>query len=134
MMTQPIQNFQQLASETRPAGGNDLNELGFAHNDRRVHEKRARYERAAMLANVLTDALLWIGRLYQRAAAAITANLKLRAAESQLMAMSDRELADLGLSRAEIPFAVRQVTGLEPELAGVATVGVAANQNMRRAA
>ena len=134
MMTQPIQTFQNLTSQTAPAGGNDLNDLGFAHNDRRLIERRARYERAALLANALTDALLWLGRQYKRATAAITANMKLRAAEAQLMAMSDRELADLGLCRAEIPFAIRQADGVTPAIDGVSTVGVAANQNLRRAA
>jgi uncharacterized protein YjiS (DUF1127 family) len=134
MMTQPIQKFQQLASEARPAGGNDLIKLGFGYDDRRVFEKRARYERAAMLANVLTDALLWAGRLCKRAVEAIRTSVKLRAAEDQLMAMSDRELADLGLCRAEIPFAIRQVSGMTPEIDGPAIAGAAANQNLRRAA
>ena len=109
MLTQPIQNFQQLTSEARTAGGNDLIKLGFAHDDRRVFEKRARYERAAMLANLLTDGLLWLGRQYGRVAGAIRENMKLRAAEAQLFRMSDRELADIGLTRADIAFAVREV-------------------------
>lgn len=134
MMTQPIQKFQTLTSETAPAGGNDLSKLGFAHDDRRVLEMRARYERAAWLANILTDAVLWLGRQYRRAAAAIKANMKLRAAEDQLYRMSDRELADLGLCRAEIPFAIRQPTGVSPEFDAVTGVAGAANQNLRRAA
>ena len=134
MMTQPIQNVQNLTSETAPAGGNDLSRLGFAHDDRRVFERRARYERAAQMANVVTDALLWVGRLYQRAAAGLKAGTKLRAAEAQLMAMSDRELADIGLCRSEIPFAVRQPIGLAPEFDGVTGLAGAANQNLRHAA
>src|SRR5689334_737730 len=104
MMTQPIQKFQQLTSEACTAGGNDLKKLGFSHDDRRVFEKRARYERAAMLADVLTDALLWVGRQYGRVAGAISENMKLRAAEAQLFRMSDRELSDIGLTRADIAF------------------------------
>jgi uncharacterized protein YjiS (DUF1127 family) len=134
MMTQPIQNFQSLTSETAPAGGNDLSKLGFAHDDRRVLERRARYERAAMLANVLTDAVLWLGRQVRRAVGAIKAGRKLRAAEAQLYRMSDRELADLGLCRSEIPFAIRQPSGVSPEFGGVTGAADAANQNLRHAA
>ena len=133
MMTQPIQKFQNLTSETA-AGGNDLSKLGFAHDDRRVFEERARFQRAALLADILTDGLVWLGRQYRRIADVITANYKLRAAEAQLMAMSDRELADIGLSRAEIPFAVRQPTGFAPAFDRVAGIAVAANQNLRHAA
>jgi hypothetical protein len=60
--------------------------------------------------------------------------MKLRAAEDQLMAMSDRELADIGLCRAEIPFAVRQPTGMAPGFDGVTGLVDAANQNLRHAA
>jgi uncharacterized protein YjiS (DUF1127 family) len=115
MMTQPIQKFQKLTSEVS-AGGNDLTKLGFSFDDRRLIERRAHYARAALVADGLTDALLWVNRQAKRAWAAVKADYRLRAAEAQLFRMSDRELSDLGLSRAEIPFAVReaQVEGVMP--------------------
>ena len=135
MMTQPIEKFQKLTTEVS-AGGNDLTKLGFSFDDRRVIERRARYARAALLADGLTDALLWLGRQAKRAWAAVKADYKLRSAEAQLFRMSDRELADLGLSRAEIPFAVReaQVEGVTPQFdAQHAAEVAAANRNERPA-
>src|SRR5690348_14331427 len=116
MMTQPIRKIQKLTSEVS-AGGNDLTKLGFSFEDRRLLERRARYARAAVVADGLTEALLWLGRQARRAWEAVKANHRLRAAEAQLLRMSDRELADLGLSRAEIPFAVRdaQIEGVVPQ-------------------
>jgi uncharacterized protein YjiS (DUF1127 family) len=137
MMTQPIQTFQNLTSET--AGGNDLTKLGFSQDDRRLIERRARYARAAMIADGVTEVVLWLSRQTKRAAAAIKADYKLRAAEAQLFRMSDRELGDLGLSRAEIPFAVReaQVEGVAPAfdvaLAAHDAAVSAANRNERPA-
>ena len=115
MMTQPIQIFKNLTSETAPAGGN-VATTEFGHEDRRLLELSARSARSRALATVLVDGIVGAAGLYQRIAAAVKANFKLRAAEAQLFRMSDRELADLGLSRAEIPFAVReaQVEGVEP--------------------
>src|SRR5437899_11482212 len=115
MMTQPIEKFQKLTTEVS-AGGNDLTKLGFSYDDRRLIERRARYARAALVADSLTEALLWASRLGRRVIEAIKADYRLRAAEAQLFRMSDRELRDLGLSRAEIPFAVReaQVEGVMP--------------------
>ncbi len=138
MMTQPIQTFENLTSETS-AGGNDLTKLGFSHDDRRLLERRARFTRAALIADGVTEAVLWLGRQARRAVDAIKADYKLRAAEAQLFRMSDRELSDLGLSRAEIPFAVReaQVEGVVPafdvdQAAHEAAVS-AANRNERPA-
>ena len=49
--------------------------------------------------------------------------------------MSDRELADIGLCRGDITFAVREVAhGVAPDIDGVGAPLTAANQNMRRAA
>jgi len=135
MMTQPIEKFQKLTSEVS-AGGNVVTKLGFAFDDRRLIERRARYARAALLADGLTEALLWVGRQAQRAWQAVKADYRLRAAEAQLFRMSDRELSDLGLSRAEIPFAVREahVEGLEPQFdAAHAAAVAAANRNERPA-
>jgi len=135
MMTQPIQTFENLTSETS-AGGNDLTKLGFSFEDRRLIERRARYARAALLADVLTEGLLWLNRKAKRVVEAVKADYKLRAAEAQLFRMSDRELSDLGLSRAEIPFAVReaQVEGVMPEFDAAHAAAVsAANRNGRPA-
>jgi uncharacterized protein YjiS (DUF1127 family) len=119
MMTQPIKKLQKLTSEVS-AGGNDLTKLGFSFDDRRVIERRARYARAALVADGLTEALLWLGRQARRLVDAIKDDYKLRVAETQLYRMSDRELSDLGLSRAEIPFAVREakIEGITPQFEG----------------
>ena len=135
MMTQPIQTFENLTSETS-AGGNDLTKLGFSSDDRRLIERRARLARAALLADSLTEGLMWLGRQAKRVVDAVKADYKLRAAEAQLFRMSDRELRDLGLSRAEIPFAVReaQVEGVMPQVDAAHAAAVsAANRNDRPA-
>ena len=135
MMTQPIRTFEDLTSETTPAGGNDIAKIGLAFDDRRFIELRARYARAEMIANALGDALLWAGRLYDRLVAGLKADLKLRAAEAQLHRMTDHELADLGLCRADIAFAVREAAeGVVPQIDGFTGHVTAANQNLRRAA
>ncbi|MBX9945360.1 MAG: DUF1127 domain-containing protein [Reyranella sp.] len=62
-------------------------------------------------------------------------DLKLRAAEAQLLRMTDRELADLGLARSDIPFAVRETAhGLSPQIDAVTGDVAAVNHNLRRAA
>ena len=135
MMTQPIQMFENLTSETAPAGRKETVKAGFSLADRQMIELRARYARAELMANALGDALLWLGRQYDRLVAGIKADLKLRAAESQLLRMTDRELADLGLARGDIPFAVREAAeGLAPQIDAVTGNVVAANQNLHRAA
>lgn len=132
MMTQPIQMFENLTSETSPAGGNAF-KVKLSSDDRRLIEMRARYARAEMIAEVLTDAVLWVSRQVKRLVAAVKADYKLRAAEAQLYRMSDRELADLGMTRADIPFAVREAVGVEPAIHGPDSLK-AANQNLRSAA
>jgi uncharacterized protein YjiS (DUF1127 family) len=134
MMTQPIQMFENLTSETSPAGGNALSKLGFTSEDVRLIERRARYLRAAVLADMLTDAILWVRRQARRFTTAVKADFKLRAAEAQLHRMSDRELADLGLCRADISFAVREAVGETPQFDAATGQAIAANQNLRRAA
>lgn len=135
MMTQPIQLFENLTSETAPAGRKDDVKAGFTLADRHMIELRARYARAEFVANSLGDALLWIGRQYGRLVGGIKADLKLRAAEAQLFRMSDRELADLGLARGDIQFAVREAAeGLAPQIDAVTGTVIAANQNLHRAA
>ena len=61
MMTQPIQMFENLTSETTPAGRNDIAKVGFSLGDRQMIELRARYARAELMANALGDTLLWMG-------------------------------------------------------------------------
>ncbi len=135
MMTQPIQMFESLTSETAPAGRKETVKAAFSLADRQMIELRARYARAELLANGLGDAALWLGRQYGRLVAGIRADLKLRAAESQLLRMTDRELADLGLARGDIPFAVREAAeGIAPQIDAVTGNVVAANQNLHRAA
>jgi uncharacterized protein YjiS (DUF1127 family) len=108
MMTQPIQTFESLTSETSPAGGN-ASKTGFA---------------------------AWAARLFARFGEALKVRYRLHRAEEQLYRMSDRELADLGLCRADIAYAVRQpITGTAPRFdAEAAERMAAANQNVRRAA
>jgi uncharacterized protein YjiS (DUF1127 family) len=130
MMTQPIVIFKNLTSETTPAGGN-VAKTGFSHEDRRLLEMNARYAQSQMIADLLSDAILWVAGQYKRGAAALSANFKRRAAEAQLFRMSDRELADLGLCRADIPFAVREAAseGVTPEFESYRAPAVPANRN-----
>ncbi len=135
MMTQPIQMFENLTSETAPAGRKDITKVGATFEERRLLELRARYARAEFMANSLGDALLWVGRRYSRLVAAVKADFKLRAAEAQLLRMTDRELADLGLARGDIAFAVREAAeGMAPQFDTVTGGMIAANQNLHRAA
>ena len=76
MMTQPIQMFESLTSETTPAGRKDTVKAGFTIADRHMIELRARYARAEFVANALGDALLWIGRQYGRLVVGIKSDLK----------------------------------------------------------
>ena len=135
MMTQPIQMFQSLTSETTPAGRNDFAKVSFTLADRQMLELRARYARAELMANSLGDAVLWLRQRYDRLVAAIKADFKLRAAEAQLFRMTARELAALGLARGASPFAVREAAeGLAPQFDTVTGGVEAANQNLHRAA
>ena len=133
MMTRPIHLFDSLTSETTPAGGN-MTKMDFSFDERRLLEARARYARAEMAANLLTDAMLWLGKQSRSLVAAVKADLKLRTAEAQLFRMSDRELSDLGLCRADIPFAVREATGVVPAFDAATGTVAASNENLRRAA
>jgi uncharacterized protein YjiS (DUF1127 family) len=138
MMSQPIQIFENLTSETAPAGGNayvkTTLQTGPITADRRYYELRARYARAELLSNLLGDAVLWMGGKLAALKAAIRADFRLRAAEAQLLRMSDRELADMGLCRSDIAFAVREPEGVMPEIAHVSQGAVPANENLRRVA
>jgi uncharacterized protein YjiS (DUF1127 family) len=135
MMTQPIQKFENLTSETTTAGGNAIAKTGFTFEDRVRLEQQARYARAAAVSELIVDGLLWASRQVKRLTAAVKADFKLRAAEAQLHRMTDRELADLGLCRADITFAVREtIEGVMPQFDAHAGHVTPANQNVRRAA
>src|SRR5262249_3293524 len=106
-----------------------------SHEDRRLIEKQARYARAAVVADSFTEALMWMHRRYKQLVDGVKTSFRMRAAEAQLLSMSDRELADIGLSRTDIPFAVRDgASGVSPQIDVVAGEVTAANQNLRRAA
>jgi uncharacterized protein YjiS (DUF1127 family) len=133
MMTQPIRTFKDLSSEAAPAGGNA--KLGLSFEDRRLFEMSARVARARLVADGLVDALLWVGRQWRRLVDGVKADFRLRAAETELYRMTDRELADLGLSRSDIPFAVREAAhGVAPDVGRFDGTAEPANQNLRRAA
>jgi uncharacterized protein YjiS (DUF1127 family) len=109
--------------------------MGFSFDDRRLIEREARFARAAAVAELVTDALMWMRRQTRQLVAGVKADLRLRDAEAQLFRMSDRELSDLGLCRADIHFAVRERTeGVMPQFDAVGGHATPANQNMRRAA
>ena len=133
MMTQPIRTLNNLTSETSPAGGNDISKFSLSFEERRLLYLRARYARAEVLGNALGDMILWLRRTFGRLTAGIKENYKLRAAETQLNRMTDRELADLGLCRADIAFAVRETKGFRPQF-DVADPVTSTNQDWRRAA
>jgi uncharacterized protein YjiS (DUF1127 family) len=139
-MTQPLQMFENLSSETTPAGGNALAKIGFSSHDRRLIEMNARYARAAVVAEAVSSAIVWVSAQYKRLVTTVKADFRLRAAEAQLFRMSDRDLADLGLCRADIPFAVREAAAQEaaagetPLIAGASAPVMAANQNLRHVA
>jgi uncharacterized protein YjiS (DUF1127 family) len=112
MMSQPIQTLQNLTSETTPAGGNVSNRFGLFQ---------------------------WIRTPFRHLISAVKADFRLRAAEAQLFRMTDRELADVGLSRGDIPFAVRRandeaVTGEAPMIGSTTAAARAANENLRHIA
>ncbi len=95
----------------------------------------ARYARAAAMADAISSGIVWVHGVYSQATAKLKANFRLRAAEAQLLRMGDRELADLGLCRSDIPYAVRaaaeaeQVVGETPLFKSEEDPFVPANQN-----
>ena len=133
MITQRIATFKDLSSGAAPPRGND--KLGLPLENSRQVEMGVRTARAQRVADGFVDALLWVARQWSRLVDGVRADFRLRAAEAQLYRMTDRELADLGLSRSDIPFAVREVAhGVAPEVARFDGTLDAANQNLRRAA
>jgi uncharacterized protein YjiS (DUF1127 family) len=131
MISQPIKMFEDLTTETVARGNGYGEYYGFAHADHGRLDRETRFARVVFVV----DGVVWLARLVQRAVAAVKADFKLRAAEAQLYRMTDRELADLGLSRGDIHFAVREtVEGVMPQFDAHLGHVTPANQNMRRAA
>ena len=117
MMTQPIQMFENLTSETSPAGGNAHYQDGLYRRRPPVDRMRARYA-ARRGGRRNPDRRPPVGGPAGTAASSAGDQSRLQAAraEAQLLRMSDRELADLGLSRADIHFAVRETAeGVMPQ-------------------
>ncbi len=131
MITRQFYLMDSLTSEESQAGGNAHNKTDLSYNERRDLEMRARRARAEGIGNGATGVVLWLGQRLQRLIAAIKADFKLRAAETQLYRMSDRELSDLGLCRADIPFAVRdtRVEGVAPDFVADPVPALAANRD-----
>jgi len=134
MMTQPIRMFETLASEPT-AGKIAAPKLPLSFDEYRRLEVRARYARAEAVSEAIVNAGFWIVGKIKALAAAYKADMALRAGEDQLRRMSDRELADLGLNRSEIEFAVRGLAeGVAPTIKVPAMPAAPANQNLRNAA
>ena len=135
MMTQPIRYFLDLTSEPAPVSQTKAPKPVLSGEDLRMFEMRARYARAQLVGDFIATAIIWVGQKAKALVAWIKADMKLRAAETQLLRMSDRELSDLGLCRSDIHFAVREATyGIAPEIAEITGHAVPANQNLRHAA
>lgn len=133
MMTQPIRIFENLESPTTPAGGNTKTVLTLEES--RLLEMRARTARAQALGEGIGEMAIWLRSAWHRLVDRIKADFRIRTAEAQLNRMTDRELADLGLTRSEIAYAIRQsVHGVAPEIQGEGHAVQAANENLRRAA
>ena len=135
MMTQPIRYFLDLTSETAQAQQLKAPKSVFSGDEIRMLELRARHVRAEMVGNLISDAIVWVSRKVGVLHARIKADLRLRHAEAQLFRMSDRELSDLGLCRADIEFAVREaaeVEGLAPQIDVATGTPMPANQTLRR--
>ena len=127
MITRQLYLMDSLTSESTPAGGNAV-KANATHNERQVLEMRARRARASAVGGLMGSAVAWLASQFDRVVAATKADFKLRTAEAQLYRMSDRELSDLGLCRADIPFAVREVKveGVMPQVGDRYAVAAAA--------
>ena len=135
MKSDAIQAFENLTSEIGVMEQAKAFKLGLTYEDRHRLEMHARTARAEMLAGHIADGILWIRDQFRRLGARFTAGQQLRYAERQLMAMDDRGLADLGLTRGDVPFAVRRAAeGNAPQFDEVTGYTAPANQNLRHAA
>jgi len=135
MKSDAIQSFENLTSEIGAMEQAKAFKLGLTFEDRQRLEMRARTARAEMLAGHIVDGILWVRDQFRRLSARFKADQRLRYAERQLMSMDDRGLADLGLTRGDVPFAVRRAAeGNAPQFDEVTGYTAPANQNLRHAA
>jgi uncharacterized protein YjiS (DUF1127 family) len=135
MKSDAIQAFENLTSEIEVMEQAKAFKLGLTYEDRQRLEMHARTARAEMLAGHIVDGILWIRDQFRRLGARFKAGQELRYAERQLMTMDDRGLADLGLTRGDVPFAVRRAAeGNAPQFDEVTGYTAPANQNLRHAA
>jgi uncharacterized protein YjiS (DUF1127 family) len=135
MKSEAIQTFEILTSEIETMEQAKAFKMGLTFEDREMLEMRARTARSEMIAGHIVDGILWIGAQFHRLGAWLKAGQRLRVAERQLMSMDDRMLADLGLTRGDVRFAVRRAAeGDAPQFDEVTGYVAPANQNLRRAA
>jgi uncharacterized protein YjiS (DUF1127 family) len=95
-LTVSITRMLAFARASRAQG--TWRDIGMLDGRARTHA-----DAAARLWSLAT----WFGRVAARSARAFTQELRLRRDTRELMAMSDRMLKDIGLTRAEIGGAVR---------------------------
>ena len=134
MMTQPIRTLETLTSE-QVAAKFAQPKLALSFDEHRRIEARARYARAEAVSVAIVDAGFWLASKAKALIAWIRLDMQLRATEDQLRRMTDRELADLGLTRSDIEFAVRSYAeGVAPTIEAPSQSVAAANQNLRNAA
>jgi hypothetical protein len=135
MKSEAIQTFEILTSEIETMEQAKAFKMGLTFEDRERLEMRARTARAEMIAGHIVDGILWVRTQFHRFGAWFKAGQRLRIAERQLMSMDDRMLADLGLTRGDVPFAVRRAAeGDAPQFDEVTGYVAPANQNLRHAA
>jgi len=135
MKSEAIRAFENLTSEIGAMEQAKAFKSGLTFEDRHRLEMRARTARAEMIAGHIVDGILWVRAQFHRLGAWLEADRRLRYAERQLMSMDDRGLADLGLTRGDVPFAVRRAAeGNAPQFDEVTGYVAPANQNLRHAA
>lgn len=135
MKSEAIRAFENLTSEIETMEQAKAFKMGMTYEDRQRLEMGARTARAQLIAGHIVDGILWVRTQFHRLGTWFTAGQRLRLAERQLMSMDDRMLADLGLTRGDVPFAVRRAAqGDTPQFDEVAGYVAPANQNLRRAA
>jgi hypothetical protein len=135
MKSEAIRAFENLTSEIETMEQAKAFKMGMTYEDRHRLELDARTARAEMLAGHIVDGILWVRAQFHRLGDWFAAGQRLRIAERQLMSMDDRMLADLGLTRGDVPFAVRRAAeGDAPQFDEVTGYVAPANQNLRHAA
>ena len=135
MMTQHIRTFETLTSEPVATNKFAAPKLALSFEERRRLEARARYARAEMVSEAGVDAILWVARQVKALVAKMKENTRMRVAEDHLRRMSDRELSDLGITRADIEYSVRtSAEGVAPTIEAPTATAAVANQNLRNVA